>query len=197
METRLNKNPPLANEALNTSSNLSLLKRQSFSVFLSVYCKKGYRVKRSPQCNVIQESLAFRILRCRFRILCLCIPDSTSADSGFHKWLDSRFQNYILDSGSHYLDSEFQSRGFRILQTKLLGFRIPVYLTWGESDFSSNRCPIDPGLISSTEDTNRRLSSKCSDAKNRRGIRLSTYFIIVSTSVTGSVLHQRGLENPV
>ena len=77
------------------------------------------------------------------------------------------------------------------------GFRIPDNLTLGESDFSYNRCPIDPGLISSTEDTNRRLSSKYADDKNRRGIRLSTYFIIVSTSVTGSVLHERGLENPV
>ena len=50
-------------------------------------------------CNVIQESLGFRIPCCRFRIPCLCIPDSTSADSGFHKWLDSRFQNSNLDSG--------------------------------------------------------------------------------------------------
>ena len=43
----------------------------------------------------------------------LWIPDSTSTDSGFHKWLDSRF--WILDSISwitdstdqNYLDSEF------------------------------------------------------------------------------------------
>ena len=32
---------------------------------------------------------------------------------------DSRLQNSILDSGSHQLDSGFESRGFRIPQTKI------------------------------------------------------------------------------
>ena len=47
-------------------------------------------------CKVIQESLGLRIPRRGFRIPCLWTPDSTSVDSGFHKWLDSRFQNPIF-----------------------------------------------------------------------------------------------------
>ena len=127
---------------------------------------------------------------CVFRIPHRRIPDSIGG------WiLDFKILFWIPDPISWIPDSKAVDSGF--YRPKLPGFRVPDYLICGESDFSSNRCPIDPGLISSTEDTNRRLSSKCSDAKNRRGIRLSTYFIIVSTSVTGSVLHQRGLENPV
>jgi len=58
------------------------------------------RVHWPKQCSiapykVIQESLGFRVPRCGFRIPCLWIPDSTSMDSGFHKWLDFRFQNSI------------------------------------------------------------------------------------------------------
>ena len=52
-------------------------------------------IKIAP-CKVIQESLGFRIPRCGFRIPCLWILYSTSVDSGFHKWLDSRFQNSIF-----------------------------------------------------------------------------------------------------
>ena len=115
-----NKNPPSANEALNTSSNLSLPKRQSFSVFLSVYCKKGYRVKRSAQCNVIQRVFdsgfypvdsGFYV--CVFRIPHRRIPDSTSGwipDFKMIFWIpdpiswipDSTDQNY-LDSGLPYM----------------------------------------------------------------------------------------------
>ena len=73
-------------------------------------------------CRVIQESLG------SFPDSTLWIPsiprlwirDSTSVDSGFHiiapgfyRWLDSRFQNSILGSGYHQLDSGSQSRGFR------------------------------------------------------------------------------------
>ena len=61
-------------------------------------------------CEVMQESLGFRIPRCGFRIPCLWIPDFSSMDFGFPKWLDSRFQNSILDSGVHLLDSGFQTK---------------------------------------------------------------------------------------
>ena len=75
-------------------------------------------------CMVIQESLGFRIPRCRFKIPCLWIPDSTSMDSGFHNQQPGFWITIMVGFRIPF-------SGFRIRKTKITW--IPDYLTWGES----------------------------------------------------------------
>ena len=74
---------------------------QDYRIYSSLKKLLASKLSFAP-CKVIQECHGFRIPRCRFRIPCLRIPDSTSMDFAFHN----------------------QQPGFWI--TIMAGFRIPL-----------------------------------------------------------------------